>query len=200
MENKDKLIEDLRYVKRIIEDSKNLVVDNGIGFIIWGLIIIVGLLGTYIDIVLSGTQFSLEIWIILILGGWLYSLYKWYINRDRKKRTTFAGRIMSATWLASGIAMTIIGFIGTYSGAYKSVYISPIIAVILGIAFYVSSFLYENKLMKFIAPLWWLGSIYMFFFPGIHTILVMVFLMLFLQVIPGIILYKKYKREQVEIG
>lgn len=200
MENRDKIFEDLQYVKQIIADSKNLVVDNGIGFIIWGVIIIAGLLGTYIDIVLSGTQFSLEIWIILILGGWLYSLYKWYINRDRKKRTTFAGRIMSATWLASGIAMTIIGFIGTYSGAYKSVYISPIIAVILGIAFYVSSFLDENKLMKFIAPLWWLGSIYMFFFPGIHTILVMAFLMLFLQVIPGIILYKKYKSEQALNG
>ena len=63
MENKDKLFEDLQYMKQIINDSRNLVVDNGMGYIAWGVIIILGLLGSFIDAVNPGDQYSIVIWI-----------------------------------------------------------------------------------------------------------------------------------------
>ena len=71
-------------------------------------------------------------------------------------------------------------------------------ASILGLAFYVSSTLYDSKLMKGISIAWWIGSIYMFVDPGIHTIIVMAALMFFLQLVPGIILYRKYKAERIQ--
>lgn len=196
MENKEKLFEDLQYVKRIIQDSRNIVVDSGIGFITWGVIIILGLFVTYLDIILQGDQYSIWAWIVLISAGWIQSIFDWYKKRAERTRVTFAGRLLGTIWLAVGISMTIVGFVGPFVGAYKSVYISPIISAILGIAFYISSLLYENKLMKFIPILWWVGSIYMFLFPGIQTILIMALLMLFLQVLPGILLYRKYKSER----
>jgi hypothetical protein len=122
-----------------------------------------------------------------------YTALMWYKYRGDKRAETFAGKILGSVWLSAGVAMTILGFAGTYSGAYGPVFISPVLAAVLGIAFYVSALVYDSLLMKYLAPLWWAGSIFMFFFPGLHTIIVMAAMMLFLQVIPGIILYKKYK-------
>lgn len=200
MENKEQLYEDLQYIKQIVKDSRNVVVDNGIGFILWGILISLGLIGSYIDVKIPGDQFSGEIWIGLILIGWIFTYFQWYNHRGKVKKITFAGKIMSATWLSAGIAMTILGFIGTYSGAYHGVYISPIIASILGIAFYLTARITESKMMLYAAPVWWAGSIYMFIFPGINTLLVMAGLMLVLQITPGIIFYKKYKSDHQRNG
>ena len=195
MENKDQLFEDLQYMKQIINDSRKIVVDKGIGFIVWGILIILGLTGSYIDTVMRGDQYSAELWILLIGGGWIYTAVVWYGHKGGKKAITFAGKILGAVWFSAGVAMTILGFVGIYSGAFESVFISPVLAAVLGIAFYVSAQIYDNLLMKYLAPFWWLGSIFMFFFPGIHTIIVMAALMFFLQVVPGIVLYRKFKSE-----
>ena len=193
MEQREQLLEDLQYMKQIINDSRKIVVDKGIGFIVWGILIIIGLTGSYIDAVMSGNQYSAELWILLIVGGWIYTAIQWNKHKENKKAVTFAGKIVGAVWFSAGVAMTILGFVGTYSGAFGSVFISPVLAAVLGIAFYVSALIYDNSLMKYLAPLWWVGSIFMFFLPGLHTIIVMAAMMLFLQVVPGIILYKKFK-------
>jgi hypothetical protein len=193
MENREQIFEDLQYMKQIIKDSRKMVVDKGLGFIVWGIIIIIGLTASYIDFVTSGDQYSAELWILLIGGGWIYTAVLWYKHRGEKRAETFAGKILGSVWFSAGVAMTILGFVGTYAGAYEPVFISPVLAAVLGIAFYVSALIYDNLLMKYLAPLWWAGSIFMFFFPGLHTIIVMAAMMLLLQVVPGIILYKKYK-------
>ena len=200
MEDKEKLIEDLQYIKQIVSDSRNVVVDNGKGFILWGILIILGLIGSYVDALASGYQYSGEIWIGLVLLGWIFSYAQWYRHRGRVKKVTFAGKIMSATWLSAGVAMTIVGFVGSLSGAYHGVYISPIIASILGIAFYLTAKVTDSKLLLYAAPAWWAGSIYMFLFPGISTLLIMACLMLILQVTPGILFYKKYKSDHGNDG
>jgi hypothetical protein len=195
MEEKQKLFEDLEYIKQIIQDSRNVVVQNGIGFIVWGIIIILGLVFSYIDTSLSGDQYSAEGWLILISGGWLYTIFSWLTHRKVKKTITFAQRIIGSTWLATGITMTLLGFVGPATDAYNGVYVSPLLASILGIAFFITANIHNSKILKFIAPLWWLGAAYMFIFPGIQTIIVMAAMMLFLQVIPGIVFYRKYKAE-----
>lgn len=195
MEEKQKLFEDLEYIKQIIHDSRNVVVQNGIGFIVWGIIIIIGLVFSYIDTSLSGDQYSSEGWLILISGGWLYTIFSWLTNRKVKKAITFAERIIGSTWLAAGITMTLLGFVGPAAGAYNGVYVSPLLASILGIAFFITANIHNSKILKSIAPLWWLGAAYMLIFPGIQTIIIMAAMMLFLQVIPGIVFYRKYKAE-----
>lgn len=200
MEQRDQILEDLQYMKQIINDSRKIVVDKGIGFIVWGILIIIGLTGSYIDTVNRGNQYSGELWILLIAGGWIYTTFSWYRHKGRKKAVTFADKIVGAVWFAAGVTMTVLGFFGTYSDAYHSVFVSPILACVLGAAFFVSAQICNNILMKYLAPFWWLGAIYMFFFPGLHTIIIMAGLMLFLQVVPGIILYKKFKAENRQIG
>lgn len=190
--NRQQVYEDLKYIKQIIDDSRSIIIDNGIEYIVWGILVILGLLSTYIEIIKHGEQYNTLVWIVLVSFGWGYSIYQAIKRKKSDNKITFAGKIVNSVWITAGINMTILGFAGTYSGAIKPVFISPVFATILGMAYYISSMMYDIKILKILAPMWWAGSIFLFLFPGIHTILVMAGLMLFLQVVPGIIIYKRF--------
>ena len=188
-------LDEISYIKHIIQDSRKAFVDNGIGYIIWGIIIVIGILSSYyMTINRIENNYGLN-WIILISLGWIFS----FVFAKRKKRefktSTFAGKILAAVWFSSGVAMTLIGFVGTTSGAVHGVFISPIISVILGIAFFISGFIYGSKWISLLSIGWWAGAILMFYWPGVQVFLIMSFMMILFQIIPGIILYQKAKKE-----
>ena len=200
MEEKNKLYEDLQYIRDIINDSRNIIVEKGVGFIFWGVIVVIGLIYSYFDVLERGALRSDIAWIVLIGIGWIYTLITEGFLRKKSISSKFASRLLGTIWFGAGISMTIIGFVATASGAIEGVYVSPFISLVLGIVFLASSQIYNDKLMMAISPLWWVGAIYMFFFPGKETILVMAGMMFFLQIVPGIIFYKKYKAGQSQNG
>ena len=113
---------------------------------------------------------------------------------------TFTGRIISAVWGATGVGMTLLGFIGTTTGGIKPVFVGAILSVSLGTAYYITGEIIEAKWLCNIAIGWWIGSIVMFIYPGIHSVLIMALMMFFFQTVPGIIIYRKYKKEQEAIA
>jgi len=40
---------ELSFIKKVIEDSKKITVDNGMGFILWGILGVAGIILTYAD-------------------------------------------------------------------------------------------------------------------------------------------------------
>jgi len=73
--------------------------------------------------------------------------------------------------------------------------ISPLMASILGIANFVSGVIYDHRWAKSLAYGWWAGAAAMFIFPGLHSLLVFSVLMLVLQIMPGIVFYRIWKKE-----
>ena len=134
------------------------------------------------------------IWAVLIPVGWIYSL----INRKsikEKHPSTYAGKLLGNVWLAAGIAMTIIGFIGPVLGAINPMAISPIACIITGSAYFISGIIVEVKWVRNLSFGWWIGGIILLKVVSVESFLIMAFLMLFFQTIPGIVMYRKYKRE-----
>jgi hypothetical protein len=101
---------------------------------------------------------------------------------------------MGAVWISAGISMTILGFVGPFSAAYHGVYVSPILSAILGIAFFISGFLYDKKWVTYLSAGWWTGAIIMFIYPYLYTLLLMSCMMIAFQIIPGIIMYRDSKK------
>ena len=187
--------EELAYIKKIIQDSRRKVIENGLGFIIWGILVLLGLLSTYLLII---NKIHLSIpwnWIVLIGGGWLFTFFKVGQYKKKKRTSSFAEKIAGALWFSSGISMTLFGFIAPASGAVNGVFISPMISIVLGVAYFVSGFLYDYKWISLLAFGWWVGAIIMFFYPGMHVFLIMSLMLILLQIVPGIILYRKFKKE-----
>lgn len=189
--------EDLAYIRQIINDSKNIIIDNGMGFIIWGVLVVIGLTITYAKIQFEWLIDTRIVWAVLIGAGWLYTSFDVFRETKKRKVSTFAGKIMGALWFSTGIAASIVGFVGMFTGAYNGAYICPLISCILGISYFVSGVLYNYSWIYVVAFFWWVGALVMFIFPGLHMFLIMTFMMIFLQIVPGIVLYNKSKSELV---
>jgi hypothetical protein len=187
--------EELSFIKKIMEDSRRIIVDDGLDFIFWGIVASAGLIITYSLIITEKWEYIKWTWIVLIAIGWIFSISRGIKRGNKRTALTFTGKILSVTWAASGITMTIIGLLGIFTEAIKGVYISPSISLVLGIAFAVTGTVYKNKWIGSLSIGWWAGAIFMFVFPGIHNILIMAIMMLVFQTIPGIILYNRYKKE-----
>ncbi|GBD91743.1 hypothetical protein BMS3Abin04_02475 [bacterium BMS3Abin04] len=190
-----KALEEISYIKEIMQDSRKTLVDNGVGYIMWGVIIVLGLLSSYYMTVNNvQNNYGLN-WIILIAIGWIYSFVEGVKQGKKHKPATLAGKILTAVWFSSGIAMTIIGFIGTTSGGVSGVYVSPVISVILGVAFFISGVVYGNKWITMLSLGWWAGAMLMFYWPGMQVFWIMSLMMILFQIVPGVILYQQAKKE-----
>ncbi len=189
--------QELAFIKKVMTDSRKILIDDGKATIFWGLLISFGLLITYFSVA-QGWETSLSwFWPALIGFGWTYTIVT-EIRHERKRRVkTFAGKIVGAVWIAFGISATILGFVGTVSGAYHGVFISPLIAVLLGTAFLVCGVLYGKSWVSYLSIGWWGGAIAMFFMHNLETLLVMIGMLILFQVIPGLVLYREFKKERI---
>jgi len=198
MENEKNALDELLFIKKVIQDSQRIMVDNGINYIVWGLLITFGMLLGYVKFLLNLNFDYIWGWVVIIAIGWSFSLMTYY-RRRKPGKETFAGRIMARLWFATGVTMTILGFGGYFTGAIAGQYISSVIAVVLGAAYYISSILYEWKWFKLIGVLWWAGGFVMFYITDLNQLLIMAFLMIIGQVTPGIVFYCKYKNQFGEV-
>jgi hypothetical protein len=187
-------LEEIQFIRKIIEDTKRKVIYSGKDYIFWGILVIIGMMSMYL-LHLNKVYFNyFWIWAVLIPIGWIFSL------TARKKimekhPATFTGKIIGFVWLGAGVAMTIIGFIGPVLGTIQPMAISPIACAIAGSAFFVSGIIVEEKWIRNLSFGWWIGGIILFFVTTVESFLIMALLMLFFQTIPGIIMYRKYKKE-----
>ncbi len=188
--------QELAFIKKVMTDSRKILIDDGKGTIFWGLLISFGLLITYLSVVQNWGAFLSWFWPVLIAFGWIYTIVTEIRSEKKRRVKTFAGKIMGAVWIAFGISATILGFVGTVSGAYHSVIISPLIAVLLGTGYLVSGLLYGKSWVSYLSIAWWGGAIVMFFMQNLETLLIMIGMMILFQVIPGIILYREFKKER----
>jgi hypothetical protein len=186
---------EINMIKKIMEDSRKIVKDDGIGFIIWGVLIIAGMISSYFTVQAKLYDYIVWIWVILITCGWVYTLISYILKDSKKTVKTFAGKILGGLWMAAGISMTLIGFIGPMSHSIGGYTVTPLVSIILGIANYVTGIVYGKNWIRNLAYGWWTGAVLMFFWPGIQTFLIFAAMMVFLQVIPGIILYLIFKKE-----
>lgn len=197
--NNTKAESELSVIKKIMEDSRKIVIDNGIHYIFWGIVVTTALLINYVMVLmkLPGSYIGL-MWLILMV---LAAVTDGIIGAKQSKTIrvrTFAGDLLGALWMASGIAMFIFGFIGTVSKAYNPIFICPIISTALGISYFTSGAIQQLKWLQYIAYGWWAGSMVMYFFPGAHTFLIFAFMMISFQIIPGFVMNTKFKKSMQE--
>ncbi len=189
---------ELEVIKKIIEDSRRVITDNGWHYILWGGVVICALVTNYFMVLARiKPQYYGLMWFLVMTCAWAAEII---IERRIQKKArvkTFAGKLIGSLWTVSGISMFIFGFVGTITGAYNPVFISPIISTVLGVAYITSGAIQQLKWLQFLAIGWWSGAVYMFLFPGIHTLLIFAIMMLCFQLLPGILLYVKWKNNKV---
>ena len=131
---------ELAFIKKSIEESRKATYDYGMILIVWGIITILGFCGNYVNIYhrnIVETLFwkdinmFLWIWVTCTGIGTIYSV----VHILRKRKTgfprTFIGKIVISTWIAYGIAIVLLTFVGTLTHGIKLWAVSPVISSIL---------------------------------------------------------------------
>lgn len=187
---------ELSEIKKIMEESRRIMVDDGLGFIIWGSLVAAGLISSYLSVLgYLAWNITSYAWIALIGSGWIITIIQVRKEKKERRAITFAGKVAGAIWGSAGVTMTIIGFIGSYTGLVKGMGISPLMACVLAAAFFVSGVIYNDKTFRYLSFGWWAGAIVMFFWHSPHTLMLFALMIIFMQVLPGFIMYKKWKKE-----
>jgi len=188
-------LEELQFIKKVIEESKRSIVYNGMDYIIWGVLVIIGMLATY-TLAVTGLRVNfMYIWLLLIPIGWGFSYYN-RKNCTDKVPKTLTSKAIGSVWLGAGICMTLVGFGGPVIGGMHGVFISPVIAIICGGGYFIAGKILDSKPTMYLSLGWWIGGIVLFIVKDINQMLIMSALMLFFQTIPGIMVYTKYKRAE----
>ena len=187
---------ELSVIKKIMEDSRTVAINNGWHYIFWGIVVSFALIANYIMALMKvSMNYQGMMWFVLMISAAIAaSIYERFADKKRKVRT-FAGKLLGSLWFAGGIAMFMFGFMGTISGAYNPVFICPIISTVLGVTYFTSGAIQQIKWLQRLSFGWWAGAILTFLYPGIHTLLIFALMMICFQVLPGIILNRKWKKE-----
>jgi hypothetical protein len=182
--------ESIKEIKRMLketEDEVKKVAESRADYsILWGIIVIIGLL---LNILLSRFElyfWAFIMWILVLIIGWLSSHL---LSRREFRRTgiiTFVGKIESVIWVATSIGILLVMLFGWFSESFNPILIPTIVAILAGNAFFISSFLFSDKVLKFCSPIWWIGAILSVIYPGI-IFYIFIVLIFFTMIVPGLI-------------
>ncbi len=187
---------ELSFIKKVIEDSRRVTIDNGIGFIVWGILGLLGIILAYINYYMHTGISSLYIWLGVFGIGLVHLFYTLYKERKREKVKTFAGIILGAVWVSCILATVFIMFIPLFVGDFPGKVTLSSTIFMIGVGYYISSYILNNKFIKYNSYIWWLTGFLNLILVFPHSQMVyLAMLLLFFQVIPGMMLYKKWKKE-----
>jgi hypothetical protein len=189
--------QELAFVKKVIDDSRRLLIYDGKDMIVWGCLVVVGMIAMFINF-----QYRLGIpvfltWFILIGAGWAFSAVRSFSRKKIHRATTYSGRMMKTVWIACGICMTIVGFVFSASGLIEGWAINPIISLFMGLAYFTSGTVLDMRYLYVAGFAWWSAAVVMAVWPGTHTFLIFAVLMIAFHIVPGLIFYKKWKTEYI---
>jgi hypothetical protein len=186
--------EQLDFIKNVIHESRKTIQNDGKMYLLWGIIALVGLVFTYFAHLYRSTlllQYSGAIWMILVVFGWILSLFE--IKKMRRAKVRFfADRVLSGIWIGCGLAMIILGIYAPWINAYPGNYVSAVLAVVMGVGYFATGYVTNYRWFTIFGIAWWLGSLFMFNSPNLNGLLLFIVMTICFQVIPALIIYLKY--------
>jgi hypothetical protein len=192
--------EELSFIRKVMEDSRNSYIDDGKPKLVWGIIVALGMLYTYMQALSNSDLYVGWVWLGISAFGWGYIFWvdKQRDKNDRVRSQT--GKIIGAIWGACGfsIALVVILAFGTRYFSINLIMhplaLCPITAIIVGIAYFLDGTIRLVPWVRNLAYVWWASAVFMFFWPTVHVLLIYAIMIIAFQFIPGIVLYQRSKK------
>jgi len=193
--------DELQYIRKIIADSRASFVEDGKPYIMWGLIVAIGMGFTYFS-ALTGRDIGVGwAWMVLVLFGWGNVIYYMIQKKKQAKRArSFVDRIQGAIWGACGSTLGLAVLLmvcfqhSAGSPQIDSIYACFVASLILGIAYFLSGIASDLNWLRNVGFGWWAGAVAMYIWPTVHVLCIYAGMLILFQVVPGIILQRRYKR------
>jgi hypothetical protein len=193
--NEDAVRDDIAFIRQTMEQGRRVVGSWSADMLVWGIAVTLGYAGTYARVRGWWTLDPNWLWTGLVVLAWLYSLRR--VRRLASRTDAATARLMRSPigmlWFACGVFLTITSFAVIFATAPNTWWINGAISAgVMGIAFFVSSFLCDLPWMRWVALAWWLGEVAMFVLrQQPEGLLLGGALMLVLLAVPGFVLMRR---------
>jgi len=194
----NQLQDDVAYLRNMIDNNRRILVDNGIAYISAGIYVFIGIVISYILYINGLANLQPALWLVLMV---LLIIINFLVQKkfQRKQvKKTFASKVFDATWAACGIPIAVISVLFLTTRLITPTSFFIIISSILGIGYFLTGIINELRLMVILAFGWWLGTVLSILWKYIGEEYQLAFLfagLIFIfEIVPGIIIYKKWKR------
>jgi len=191
--------QDLQFIKKTLENNRRKLVDNGVFYILWGVMSVLGTAISYIFINLNMLHILPYFWLgFIIIFFFIQKILDRKTESD-KHIVTFGWKVFNAVWLSVGITAVLLSTLFFTTSIIPVPVFLGSIAAVFGIAYYLSGIINDLKFLTYLSFAWWTATVILVLWEQFINLyyIAMFFagLILFLQVIPGIIIYKKWKRD-----
>jgi hypothetical protein len=189
--------EELKFIKGMIEKSREIVAGSWMFFLAWGILIIIAIVGMYTLAILKKFEYIWMNWILWMGLGMGFTLF--YKRKVEQKREviSFTHRISSYAGMATGIGFIFTGFIFPMAGVYSWEAIPVLISTMAGIMVFIMGAVFEWKLLLVSGILWWVGALIMIPIPGEYRSLLFIPFILIGYIWPALSLRKKYYEREI---
>jgi hypothetical protein len=189
--------EEIQLIKAMLEKTKKATAESGTLFIVWGVLIALALVGSFVLAYFKKYDWEWLNWIAVTVVGWVYSVIYGIRKERREPVRTYIQTAAGHLYFASGTAFLLVGIVFPALKVYSYEAIPILIAAVSGILFTVMGGIYEWPLLKWAGFLWWVGAVGMSFMRGDSgRILVFTILFIAAYLVPSFVLRAKYKKEQ----
>jgi len=195
--NDKQIFEDVEYVKQMIANNRRALVDNGIMYIATGVYIVVGVAATFLLDTLGKGSWMSSVWLVLMALLMLsIVLAQKRIEKGAVKKT-FATQIFSGVWFACGIPVLITSILFFVTNDIQLKSFMACVSACMGIGYYLTGVINDLRFMKYLAAGWWAGValslLWSRFGQEYQLGLFFSLLIILLEIVPGMIIYKKWK-------
>lgn len=192
--------EDLAVIRRIMEESRREVTDRGVHFLIWGGISTVGLVLTWLALEGPLGLNPAWAWVGLLAVGWAASVILGRRAERGARVATLGRRLLSVTWVATGITMTAVGLAGMFADPVPPWILPGVLSLLIAPPVLVTARLTGEAWLGGVAAGWWLGGGLMLLVPGTYTLLLMAGMTLALLALPGAVLFARTRGSGTPAG
>jgi hypothetical protein len=181
-----------------MQQTREYTAARGIFFVVWGVAVTTALLLTWLQITgkLGGNQY--EVWGVTMTLGWLLTLYLAW-RQQRAVVVPVNAKLIGLNWTAVGIAMGLTFFVGTPFHSIGVAAIPGLSALFVGVGIFNTAQLAGIRWLGAVGIVWLLVGALMLAWPGFHTMLMMAALLVFGQIVPGLVLMRE-ERDRVAAG
>ena len=190
--------EEIRFIKEMIEKTKRDTAESWIFFFIWGVVIILAIIGNYVLVFIEKTSWIWLNWIVFMGIGVMYAMFYGIRMQKLQGIKTYAQTAVGYLCFACGMAFLLVGFIFPILNVYSYGVITLLISVIAGILVFVIGGIYEWSLLKWCGIIWWLGALGMILVHWHYRALLFIPLIIVGYLVPGFVLRSEYRKRIIE--
>lgn len=196
--NEHDIREEIQIIRSMIEKTKRATAESAAIFVVWGVLISIALIGSFILGHLKLYKWEWLNWGGITVIGWIYSALYGIRRRRSAAVRTYVQNVGSHLYVSCGAGFLLVGLIFPAIGVYSYEAITVLISAMTGILFFVISGIFEWPVLKAIGLGWWAGAVGMSFLRPEARTLVYTILFVAGYLIPVVILHNKFRRERRE--